>query len=101
MRKRIPPVVMEQRRRERLYRLTFYMSEKTPPNARFILSRAETLNLLQGFFDNSKWRTVAFVLKDAALSQWRELRMNCWFWWQLRVRGRTWKQIDDLHEAEE
>ncbi len=91
----IDPEIMEQRRRECLNRLTFFMSDpRTPPNAREVFGRAECLNLLAGFFDNSKWRTVWFVLKDAAGSSWRSLKMNCWLFWQLKIRRRSWAEVE-------
>jgi hypothetical protein len=48
MKEIIPDKIMEQRRLDRLRRLTFFMSEKTPPNARNVLARAECLGLLEG-----------------------------------------------------
>lgn len=95
-----PEKIMEQRRRERLARLNFFMSDQTPPNARTILARAECLNLLEGFFQNSKRQTAWFVVTDAAGSYWRGFKLNCWLCWQYKVMRRSEDDVDRMLSSE-
>lgn len=95
--KTIPDEIMQERRNERLKRLTFFMrDERVPMNARRVLSRSECLNLLTGFFSNSHWRTAAWVIREALDASWMNVGTTLWFFWHRTIRRRTGKQLEEL-----
>ena len=87
---------MEQRRRERLKLLTFFMcDEREPENARRVMSLGACHCLLTGFFRNSPWRAAWFCFRKAAESSWMEFSVSCRLFWYRRVLRLSDEQIDE------
>lgn len=86
---------MNQRRLERLDRVTFFVKSKNvPDNARRFLSLGATHNLLTGYFQNSCWRTAAYCVKQAIRNSWRETSITARLFWYRRVLRLSDSQID-------
>lgn len=106
MKQKWPDEVMELRRQERLDRLNFFMRDKRiPEGLRSAAGKGCTLNLLTGWFQNSKWRTALYVTKEAASESWERFKVSAELFWHYRVmrrsREETGRRVFGAEEAGE
>lgn len=90
MKQKWPDEVMEERRQERLDRLNFFMRDKRiPEGLKRAAGKSCTLNLLTGWFQNSKWRTALYVTKEAARESCERFKVEAELFWHYRVMRRS------------
>jgi len=76
---------MEQRRRERLGYVTLFMRPTMPDGLRGDAARDACLDLLTGWFRNSKWAVCRYVFCLALRDSWEELCLSLRLFWHYRV----------------
>jgi len=89
--------IMKKRRLERLKHLNFFMTNKqVPENLEKVMSVRCTHNLLTGFFQNSKWQTAWFCIKEALKENRMNIEMNIKCFWWYKIKRLTPEEVDEI-----